>query len=602
MNRRSLLQSSFTLPLLAHLIAGRASAGDTVVPRARVRPGERGWPSASEWRKLESRVGGRLEVPRSPFLDCQSPAGSCAQALRYLDDPYYVGDQSALTQTSGWANAWSSQSSAYAVMATSTEDVIAAVNFAREHRLRLVIKGGGHSYQGTSQAADSLLIWTRPMNAVVLHEAFIAQGCGGKREPQPAVSIEAGALWIDAYNAVTTRTGRYVQGGGCTTVGVAGLIQSGGFGSFSKRYGTAAAGLLEAQIVTADGVARIANECMNSDLFFAIRGGGGGSFGVVTRLVLRTRDLPETFGGVFGAIAASSDEAYHALIARVIAFYRERLFNAHWGEQLRFNRDNVLEIAMVFQGLDQGEAAAAWAPFLDAVRADKRYRMVREVNVLALPARHFWDAGFLAQHAPTVAVPDRRPGAPPEHFTWAGDREQVGWFIHGYRSAFLPQGLLAEGRQPELVDALHAATKHWQMSLHFNKGLAGAPSAEIDAARETAMNPQALDAFALAICAAGGPPAYAGMPGSSPDRAAASEEAAQVDRAMQELLRVAPEAGSYVSESNYFEPRWQASFWGPNHARLAQIKQAYDPDGLFFVRHGVGSERWSDDGFTPRAV
>jgi len=60
---------------------------------------------------------------------------------------------------------------------------------------------------------------------------------------------------------VTTKAGRYVQGGGCLTVGAAGLIQSGGFGSFSKRYGLAAAGLLEAEIVTADGAVRIANAC-----------------------------------------------------------------------------------------------------------------------------------------------------------------------------------------------------------------------------------------------------------------------------------------------------------------------------------------------------
>jgi FAD/FMN-containing dehydrogenase len=67
-------------------------------------------------------------------------------------------------------------------------------------------------------------------------------------------------------------------------VGVAGLIQSGGFGGFSKAYGLAAASLLEAEIVTADGAVRIANACTNPDLFWGIKGGGGGSLGVVTRL------------------------------------------------------------------------------------------------------------------------------------------------------------------------------------------------------------------------------------------------------------------------------------------------------------------------------
>ena len=71
--------------------------------------------------------------------------------------------------------------------------------------------------------------------------------------------------------------GRYVQGGGCTTVGVAGLVQGGGFGSFSKAFGTAAASLLEAQIVTADGKVRVANAVQEPDLFWALKGGGGGT-------------------------------------------------------------------------------------------------------------------------------------------------------------------------------------------------------------------------------------------------------------------------------------------------------------------------------------
>jgi hypothetical protein len=61
------------------------------------------------------------------------------------------------------------------------------------------------------------------MNKIVLHDAFVGQGCDGSQSPQPAVTIESGAMWIDAYNAVTTVAGRYVQGGGYTTVGVAEL-------------------------------------------------------------------------------------------------------------------------------------------------------------------------------------------------------------------------------------------------------------------------------------------------------------------------------------------------------------------------------------------
>ena len=211
----------------------------------RIRPGDPSWPSAAQWSELNAKMGGQLVEVRSPLAACRSAPESaeCAAVFRGLKNPWYIGDNVALTQTSGWADAWTSAPSVYAVAARNTADVAAAVDFARTHRLRLVVKGGGHSYQGTSNSADSLLVWTRQMDHIEMLDAFVGQGCSDA--PQPAVSIGAGAVWLHAYAAVA-KAGRYVQGGGCLTVGVAGLVQSGGFGSFSKRYGMAAASLLEA--------------------------------------------------------------------------------------------------------------------------------------------------------------------------------------------------------------------------------------------------------------------------------------------------------------------------------------------------------------------
>jgi FAD/FMN-containing dehydrogenase len=535
----------------------------------------------------------------SPFAGCAATpvAAACSEALAHMKNAYYVGDQPALTQTSGWVDAWTSVPSAYAVAARSTADVVAAVNFARVHDLRLVVKGGGHSYQGTSDAPDSLLVWTRHMNQVTVHEAFVPHGCAGTVAAQPAVSVGAGAMWMDAYDAVTTHAGRYVQGGGCATVGVAGLVQSGGFGSFSKNYGTAAAGLLEAEVVTADGKVRIANACTNPELFWGLKGGGGGCLGVVTRLTLRTRELPENFGAVFGAIKASTDAAHRALIAKVVAFYQQALFNPHWGEQIQFKHDSV-HVSLVFQGLDKAQAEAVWAPFLDWVRARKEYAFEDELKVLALPARRFWDAAFFKEHALPFMVADDRADMPRHHAMWAGDRDQIGWFIHGYHSAWMPEDLLHADRQALLVDAIFAATRHWSVGFHFNKGLAGAPAGELAAAREMATNPEVLGAFALAIIAGGDKPAYPGMPGASPDLADARDDAKSIGQAMDELMKAAPGAGAYVSESDYFQADWQQAFWGSNYPRLAAAKKKFDPEGLFFVHHGVGSEGWSADGFT----
>src|SRR5829696_4830767 len=192
MNRRRLLQAGAALPLVPdswprwpHLVPAASASSSS----SRVRPGDPAWPSAASWERLNQDVGGRLTQVASPLAACiEAPeSATCADVFDALKNPYYLGDDVGLTQTLGWVDGWTSRPSVYAVAARTPADVVAAVNFAREHNLRLVVKGGGHSYQGTSNAADSLLIWTRPMHAVTVHDAFVGTGCEGQAASQPAV-------------------------------------------------------------------------------------------------------------------------------------------------------------------------------------------------------------------------------------------------------------------------------------------------------------------------------------------------------------------------------------------------------------------------------
>ncbi len=435
------------------------------------------------------------------------------------------------------------------------------------------------------------------MKQVEMHDAFVPRGCEGKVAATTAVSVGSGAIWGPVYYQVGTVGGRYVQGGGCTTVGVAGLIQSGGFGSFSKNYGSACAALLEAEIVTADGKVRVVNQCNDPELFWALKGGGGGTFGVVTRLTLRTRDLPETMGGAFGSIKATSEEAFARLVAYTLRFYRDNLWNNHWGEQIEFKPGQV-NVSMVFQGLSTDQANAVWQPFRDWVAASPGdFEVAAPLSAAGGPANHFWDGDFLQKVAPGAIMHDARPGAPAGNWFWAGDRGQAGDVVTGYRSAWLPSALLDEERIDVLARTIVSAVETWDFAFHFNKGLAGAPAAEIAAARDTAMNPAVLDAFALVIIAGMEPPAFAGIPGHEPDVAGGQKAAARINKATDQLLALAPGAGSYLSESDFFGSNWKDLYWGPNYPRLAAAKRRYDPDGLFFVHQGVGSEEWSADGF-----
>ncbi len=623
MNRRAFLKTMGSAALLMPVLPRRLWAASSFT---RCRPSDPSWPSKSAWKQLNEAVGGNLIPVDFPLSILKTdPNGSQAKQLKkLLKNPYYIGDQAGLTETLGWVDAWTTKPSAYAVAARNANDIAEAVNFARKNNLRLVVKGGGHSYQGTSNAPDSLLVWTRHMHDIEMHTAFVPHGCEQTIKPLPAVTMGAGTIDIQGYDAVTTKGGKYVQGGGCLTVGFAGLLQGGGFGSLSKHYGTAAGSLLEAEVITADGKIQIANACTNPDLFWALKGGGGGTFGVMSKMTLRLHDLPEFFGTVNFKIKADSDDSYRRLIREFVSFYRENLFNDHWGEQARFSPSNTLEISMLAHGVDSGQAKKAFQPFLDWVKQSPHaYSFEGRTTIGAIPARHFWDMQWWKGHWPEVVFPrngnplhallddtlihvikepvvdfDPRPDAPADDAWWTGNTGECGWFIWGYESMWLPDSLLNDASQQRLADAMFAATRHFGFEMHFNKGLAGAPPEAIAWAKDTATNPAVLSAFALVISGDGQQPAYPGIPGHEPSIADGREAAKRIHQCMDQLRALVPDYGAYFNESNYFEEGFQKAYWGSNYPRLAEIKKKYDPDGLFFVHNGVGSEGWSRDGFT----
>src|SRR5262249_24778329 len=161
--------------------------------------------SVADWSALGAETGGAL-TPVTP------PEFASADARALLSNPFFLGDHVGLTQISGFVDGWTSTPSAYAVRAHNAQHVAAALRFARTRKVRVVVKGGGHSYVGGSNGPDSLQIWTRALQSIELHDAYTPQGC--TTPPAPAVSLGAGCIWGRVYDAVTVRAGRYVQGGG----------------------------------------------------------------------------------------------------------------------------------------------------------------------------------------------------------------------------------------------------------------------------------------------------------------------------------------------------------------------------------------------------
>lgn len=536
---------------------------------------------------LRERVGSRLLDAGAPLTACLAgdDGPECAAALASLRNPYAIEDDPGAFHTTGWHGAHLSAHSPRVVAAESAADIAAAVDFAREHGAGLVIKGTGHDYLGRSCAPGSLMIWTHRMRDVTVHDDFVPAGSPAGQDGVPAITVGAGTRWLEAYQALVP-LGRYVQGGGCVTVGAAGgFVQGGGFGSLSRRYGTAAGNMLEAEVVLASGEIVTANAVRHPDLFWALRGGGGGTFGVVSRLTMRTHPAPQTVGQVSGSITAGSGTDFRRLLGR-LATVLPALCDDHWGEHVAFDRTNVAEFGLLAADLPDERLQAIWAPFLDWVTAQPdAYRC--DVSAHTGPFA-IWDHEARSQLAPDSISHDDRPGAPPERFWNTGNQFEVSWYLHAYQSQWLPRRLLDT---PDiLADALFRASRPGGFRLDFNKALSGAAASALARDRATAINPAVFDAAALATCASWEQCAYPGVPGHEPDVKLAEVGQHSVSEVMGIIRAAAPDAGSYVNETDYHQPDWQRSFWGDNYARLLEIKHAYDPGNLFRVHHGVGSE------------
>ena len=158
-------------------------------------------------------------------------------------------------------------------------DVRDAVRFTVAHNVPVRARSGGHSYAGYSTLTNGIVLDLRRLNAVTFDK------------PNGLVTVGAGAQLIDVYAGLASH-GVTVPGGSCPSVGIAGVALGGGFGLASRHLGLTIDSLHAVNIVTADGSLRTVNHSSDPDLFWALRGGGGGNFGIVTEFVFQTHPVP----------------------------------------------------------------------------------------------------------------------------------------------------------------------------------------------------------------------------------------------------------------------------------------------------------------------
>jgi FAD/FMN-containing dehydrogenase len=227
----------------------------------------------------------------------------------------------------------------------SADDVSRVIEFAIRHELPVCLRAGGHSYLGAS-TGRGLVVDMRPMNAVNVRSGSVA--CG------------SGVQLIDVYAALAAR-GAGIPAGSCPSVGLTGLLLGGGVGVVARRYGLTCDQLLSADVVTAAGEQITCDDRRNSDLFFALRGGGG-SFAAVTSLTLRTHPV--------GSLANFTLTWPWSAAGEVLAAWQRwatQAPDALWSTcHLLTDGDPATSPAVSVSGVYVGSADAA-SPYVDAL-------------------------------------------------------------------------------------------------------------------------------------------------------------------------------------------------------------------------------------------
>lgn len=303
---------ALVLVILACLVASALTAPSSTT-KVYCQPGQACWPTQADWNAFNTTLQGRL-IAVKPWADpCfVQPDGfnlaQCTQVKLGYTDATTRANQVGVTQTDNWSycatnagpvgdcslvasttgqlnpapitgrNCSLGRISPYAVSISNEQDAVNSFAFAKKFNIKVVIKNTGHEYLGRSTSRNSLMLWTHNLNSLSFEENFLGKN---------AVVMGAGVSADDTYKFAAANN-RVITLGAYGSVGVAGgFAQGGGHGPLQPTFGLAVDNLLQFTVVTPDGVIRTVNANENSDLFWAMRGGGGGTWGLVTQTVLQ---------------------------------------------------------------------------------------------------------------------------------------------------------------------------------------------------------------------------------------------------------------------------------------------------------------------------
>ncbi|CAF3195138.1 unnamed protein product [Rotaria sp. Silwood2] len=520
-------------------------------------------------------IDGRLVVPEPSAAVCDERtynAMGCSIAKAQWSNAAWRSDQVGAMQMHNWENSSCSifvnsstcnqgSVSVLAVDAMSPEHVQATVRFAAMNNLRLVIKSTGHDILGRSTAAGSLLLWLHHMRNMTLIEQYSSCGLNNVSN---AIRLEAGVQWSEVYLWLSKINLVAIGGTSGTVSAVGGYLQGGGHSPLSRWKGMAVDQVLEYDVVTADGQRQTVNACQNGDLFWALSGGGGGTYAIVLSAVVQTFPSPSIVAATF-SVNTSNGTRYEKLIESFVEIL-PTVADAGWSGYFDI-ADMTLRVLF---HVPNGDWAALNA-ILNQFAVSNSDLDFNTTKSFVVPSFYGYFALLLEPNNPT-----------------------------GYNllvsSRLIPESIIRS--KPDEVAAVFVQAKGQSTTGSNLRGsLVAGGQVSNTKNRNNSVNPGWRTALVRMAC----------MQSWLDTISKADQDylATQVLLRAEMLDTVLP-AGSqptcYGNEAHPNEMNWQEKFFGSKviYNQLKRIKEKYDPLGLFVCTNCVGSDDWTSDLNCPR--
>ncbi|KAK2737646.1 hypothetical protein FQN57_007453 [Myotisia sp. PD_48] len=530
-----------------------------VATKCRCFPGDKCWPKENVWQQFNKTVDGaliRTQPLASPCHDPNYDEAKCNQLKQQWRGPDIHLRDPASPMAAYFAKAscdpFLPRNSPcnigayvqYSVKAANAKDVSETIKFANRHNIRIVIRNSAHDYLGRSTGAGAIAIWTHHMTDIEI------KNYESKQYKGKAIKVAAGVQLGAAYKAAADQK-HFVVGGHCPTVGYAGgYTQGGGHGAMTSSYGLAADQTLEFEVVDGRGRILRASRKENTELYWALSGGGGGTFGVVTSMTSRIHpDRPVTHANITFPARQVADGPFYEIVSAshaILPTLGEKGVTA-----VNFMGRTNFMLMMTTPEISYKELTDLLAP------------LRKKFEDLKVPYSY---GGFESpSYAAETAIPG--PGAP------------VGSTMGGW---FIPRKLIDENNE-----GLTKAVK-----FIFENG-GGMGNIVVNASRGVpedtynAVSPHWRNAIVMTALS---------VPYNHTASLAENEarQKRMTDVIVPALSKLAPDAGAYLNEADFRQPNFQDVFYGSTYKKLNSVKNKYDPDHTFYGATNVGSEYWTE--------